>query len=122
MADDGRSAEIPKAPTDDTVKRMARTRLIDLADAYLVARGVRTAGMSIGRIAELALTMRSGGGLGTTSDFPGLLANTANKLLEIGYAESPSPWRQFARRVDRPDFKEFSIVRRSGAPRLTKVN
>jgi len=122
MADDGRSAEIPKAPTDDTVKRMARTRLIDLADAYLVARGVRTAGMSIGRIAELALTMRSGGGLGTTSDFPGLLANTANKLLEIGYAESPSPRRQFARRVDRPDFKEFSIVRRSGAPRLTKVN
>lgn len=122
MTDEGRGSEIPKAPTDDTVKRMARTRLIDLAETYLIARGVRTAGMSVGRIAELALTMRSGGGLSTTSDFPGLLANTANKLLEIGYAESPSPWRQFARRVDRPDFKEFSIVRRSGAPRLTKVN
>lgn len=118
----GRSSDIPKTPSDDMTKRFARTRLIDLAEHFLNARGVRTAGLSVGRIAELALTLRSGGGLGTTSDFPDILANTANKLLLIGYSESPSPWREFARRVDRPDFKEFSIVRRSGAPRLAKVN
>ena len=121
LTDAGNASEIPKPLTDDTTKRFARMRLIDLAETFLNARGVRTAGMSIGRIAELALTMRSGG-LGTTSDFPNLLANTANKLLLVGYSESPSPWRNLARRVDRPDFREFSIVRRSGAPRLNKLN
>jgi len=107
---------------DDTTAKLARSRLIDLASIYLEQRGVRTQSLSHGQIAELALTMRSGGGMHTTGDFPNILANTANKLLAIGYAESQSPWRNFARRRDRPDFKEFKIVRRSGAPRLTPVN
>lgn len=105
---------------DEVTSKMARSRLIDLAEHYLELRGFRTRGLTHGQIAELA--MRSGGGLQTTSDFPNLPANTANKRLQVGYAEATSPWRNFARRSDRPDFKEFKIVARSNAPRLAPVN
>lgn len=120
----GLEPHVPKAPTDETVRRFARGRLLDIADTFLQSRGIRTGGMSIGQIAETALAYRSNGAMMTTADFPGLLANTANKLLSVGYSEVTSPWREIglARRQDRPDFKTFTMYRRSGAPGLAKIN
>lgn len=120
----GKASEIPAQLTDESGRRMQRARLIDVAEAFLRARGVSTAAMSPGHIAETALAYRSAGSMMTTADFAGLLANTANKMLSIGYSEVTSPWRDcgIARRVDRPDFKTFTMYRRAGAPGLARIN
>lgn len=120
----GKASEIPAQLTDETGRRMRRARLIDVAESFLRARGIHTAAMSPGHIAETALAYRSGGSMMTTADFAGLLANTANKMLSIGYSEVTSPWRDcgIARRVDRPDFKTFTMYRRAGAPGLARIN
>ncbi len=120
----GKASEIPAQLTDDDGRRMRRARLVDVAEAFLRARGVNTAAMAPGHIAETALAYRSAGSMMTTADFAGLLANTANKMLSIGYSEVTSPWREcgIARRVDRPDFKTFTMYRRAGAPGLARIN
>lgn len=111
------------ALTDDTTRRMRRSRLLDLAEQFLESRGISCASKTPNEIAWAALAYRSaGGGLATTGDFSSILGNAANKMLAAGYTEVTSPWRNFARRQDRPDFKQFSIYRRSGAPDLETVN
>lgn len=124
LKDEGRKDEItPDLGDDDMPRRFMRARLIDLAATFLESRGINTTRMSPNDIALGALHFRgAGGGLATTSDFSAILAAGANKMLAIGYQEVTSPWREFARRVDRPDFKQFSIFRRSGAPNLEVVN
>ena len=116
--------EVIKAPTDPEMIRAARKPLLMLCEDFLVSRGINTSRMSPNDIASAAISYRSGvGGLHTTTDFSGLLANTANKILQVGYAEVTSPWRELiGRRNDRPDFKQFSIYRRSAAPNLEIVN
>jgi len=98
--------------------------MLMLAAEFLESRGMNTTRMSPNDIAENCLKYRSGaGGLHTTTDFAGLLANTANKMLLTGYAEVTSPWRELiGRRMDRPDFKTFSLYRRSAAPNLEPIN
>lgn len=124
LEDDGKSDQITPAMTDETSKRVMRSRLIDVAERFLQSRGIPTGGMSTGQIAEAALSYRAGGVMGTTADFPNLLANTANKMLSVGYSEPTSPWREIgiARRLDRDDFKTFTMLRRSGAPGLARIN
>lgn len=120
---EGRASEIVAPMTDETTRRLSRSRLIDVAEAFLRSRGIPTGSMSVGQIAEAALSYR-GGSMMSTADFPNLLANTANKMLALGYSEVTSPWRDIglARRLDRPDFKTFSMYRRAGAPGLARIN
>lgn len=109
-------------PTDPDVIKAGRKRLIDLAEDFLRSRGVDTKRMGNNDIALTALHWRSGG-LATTSDFSALLSNVANKMLVMAYSEVQSAWREtIGERSDRPDFKQFSIFRRSGAPDLEVVN
>lgn len=124
-AKDARVEKIaPPKHDDHDVARTARKSMLQLAEEFLQARNIDTRRMSPNEIAMRALSYRSGsGGLATTSDFSSLLGNTANKMLWAGYAEVTSPWRELiGRRMDRPDFKQFSIFRRSGAPDLEVVN
>jgi HK97 family phage prohead protease len=108
--------------SDERSHRARRARLIDLAEQFLEARGFNCAGWSPNEIAMRALAFRSAaGGLATTGDFATLLGNAANKMLAVGYAEVMSPWREFSRLHNRPDFKQFSIFRRSGAPSLEAI-
>ncbi len=120
----GKANEVLAPMVDESTRRFARARLVDVAEDFLRSRGISTGGMSHGVIAETALAYRGNGGMMTTADFPGLLANTANKMLAIGYTEVTSPWREIgiARRVDRPDFKTFTMYRKAGAPGLAKIN
>lgn len=111
-------------PKDDDAIKYGRKRLIDIADDFLRSRNIDTKRMTPNEIAGHALGYRSGGGaLATTADFSAILGNVANKMLWLGYAEVTSPWRELiGRRIDRPDFKQFSIFRRSAAPDLEVVN
>lgn len=57
----------------------------------------------------------------TTSDFPLLLANTANKALMAGYEAEPASHTMWVRETEAPDFKTLSRVQRSEAPALLEV-
>ncbi len=57
----------------------------------------------------------------TTSDFPLLLANTANKALMAGYEAEPASHTLWVRETEAPDFKTLSRVQRSEAPALLEV-
>lgn len=94
--------------------------LIDFARTALEFNGVKTRGMSRPEIARAALSQRSVSGL-STSDFPGLLANTASKSLRAGYVLAPRTFLQWCTEMNLPDFKTFRTVSLSGAPQLAPI-
>ena len=60
--------------------------------------------------------------LHSTSDFPILLSNTANKSLVAAYNAAPQTFRPLVRTVSVPDFKTVSRVSLAGKPNLEVVN
>ena len=96
--------------------------LLEIARHTLEARGVRTTGMGRVTLAGEALAQRSFGGLHTTSDFPAVLANVANKSLRASYEAAPQTFRPLVRIVTVPDFKEVSRTQLGEAPQFEKVN
>ncbi len=103
--------------------------LVDIARECLEAAGVKTRGMSRNEIARVALQGRLGAaeyfdGVGsmTTSDFPNILANVANKTLRQAYEAAPRTFVPFCRQVSASDFKPINRVQLSDVPTLPKVN
>ena len=74
----------------------------ELARELLELRGVNTRGMSTNQIVDRSFH--------STSDFPNLMLNVAQKSLIQAYSEEPQTWRPLARREDLPDFKEATEV------------
>lgn len=93
--------------------------LLDLARMSLERRGIATAGMGRMEIAGLALQTRAG--LHSTSDFPFILANVANKTLRTAYENTPRTFIVWARQATITDFKQVSRVQLGGAPNLQLV-
>ncbi len=99
--------------------------MLDVAKAYLQARGIRITGMSKMDIAGLALGLsqtRGGVGMHTTSDFPLLLADVANKSLRAEYTAAPQTFQPITRPVSLTDFKAANRVQIGDAPALLLVN
>jgi phage major head subunit gpT-like protein len=65
---------------------------------------------------------RSGALNHSTSDFPYILANVANKSLQQGYEQAPTSYQFLARIVSRPDFKTNSVTALSDGPAFELVN
>ena len=98
--------------------------LVDMARVSLRAAGVHGVdGMSARDIAKLAMAPQRGMAMGrdfdgniralgghTTSDFPLLLANVANKSLLPGYEAEPINFMPFCTDRNLPDFKQASVV------------
>lgn len=100
--------------------------LSDMARECLEAQGVRTRGMTRMEVAEAALSARRYGGFRgagelTSSDFPNLLANVANKSLRAAYVEAPRTFLPWCRQSDLPDFKDARMIALSGAPDLRQL-
>jgi HK97 family phage prohead protease len=57
----------------------------------------------------------------STSDFPLLLSNLADKVLQAGYREAPATWRSWCATGSLSDFKEAYKLRMSEAPMLEPV-
>ena len=97
--------------------------LVDMARDCLEAEGISTRGMSRDEIARAALagSMRAGG-MHSTSDFPIVLANTANKTLRAAYEAAPQTFRPLVRVVSLPDFKTADRIQLGEAPAFEKVN
>ena len=103
-------------------------KLIDMAKEALELRGTNPRGMDVTRIAELALQGSSRGpeffvgGAESTSDFPAILANVANKTLRQGYEAYPRTFQPFCRQVTAQDFKPINRVMLADAPALQALN
>jgi hypothetical protein len=101
--------------------------LVDMGRECLQEAGVKTRGMSRMDIAEQALKGRVNseeflGGMATTSDFPNILANVANKSLRTAYSAAPRTYIPFCRMVTASDFKPINRVQLSEIAALQKVN
>jgi hypothetical protein len=99
-----------------------------MAKEYLSLKGINPRGMDVTRIAELALQGQSrgpeffAGGAESTSDFPAILANVANKTLRQGYEAYPRTFQPFCRQVTAQDFKPINRVMLADAPALQPLN
>jgi len=58
----------------------------------------------------------------TTSDFPNILENVANKSLLLGYKEAEETWRDWCSVHSAKDFKQISVTQLSEAPNLEGLN
>jgi hypothetical protein len=98
---------------DDVGRDWAGQTLLDLARECLESTGTRTRRLPRHEIARLALS---------TSDFPSILADVANKTLRQAYAAYPRTFLPFSRRRSAVDFKNINAVQLGEAPSLQKVN
>jgi HK97 family phage prohead protease len=88
--------------------------LVDLAKESLRMAGVNTTGWSRAKIVERAFTHSS-------SDFPNILLDVANKALTQGYREQPVTYKKFTRETSATDFKANHRVRISSFTDLEEV-
>lgn len=103
-------------------REFAGLTLMEMARDFLEAHGVSTRGMSKNEIAERALAAGiRAGGMMSTSDFPMILANVANKTLRAAYEAAPQTWRPLVRVTTTPDFKEVTRAQLGEAPAFEKV-
>jgi len=98
---------------DELGRDWAGQTLLDLARECLETSGTRTRRMPRHEIAKLALS---------TSDFPSILADVANKTLRQAYEAYPRTFLPFSRRRSAVDFKNINAVQLGEAPSLMKVN
>lgn len=87
--------------------------LLEIGRLVLQSHGVSVTGVSKLQIAEQAMH--------STSDFPEILANTANKALRRAYEESPQTYQPFTSESTAPNFKEMARVQLGEAPNLEVV-
>jgi len=109
-----------KFPLDDNARNYRGRSLLRCAELVLEARGFRTGGLSGMDIARDALNMRAGAH--TTSDFPNILEDVANKTLRAAYAAAPQTFAPITRRVSVADFKNVNRNQLGEFPALAKVN
>lgn len=121
-------------PAENKIERgtieseFANRSLLWIAEDVLKRSGVNTSHMTRSQIAERALSMRSHApasvrapGMISTSDFPLILADVANKSLRLGYETAPRTFTAWARRTTAVDFKEIKRLQMSGGMALVSV-
>lgn len=112
-----------KVELNDAGRQYRGLSLIEMAREYAhTVLKVDTRGMNKMDVAGLALGNTRAGGQHTTSDFPIILANVANKTLRDGYALAPQTWRPLGRQANLSDFKQRTRAQFGEAPSLSKVN
>ncbi len=109
-------------------REYAGLTLVDMARECLTAAGVKTRGMSRDEVARVALQGRNGAaqyfdasGM-TTSDFPAILANVANKSLRKAYEAAPKTFMPFCTQTTAADFKLITRAQLSDVPTLSPIN
>lgn len=105
-----------KVKLEDSARRFMGLSLMELARENVRQRlGEKaTHGVSKMRLVELAFH--------STSDFPSILANVANKSLRAAYELAPQTFRPIARRTTAPDFKTITRAQLGEMATLQKVN
>jgi hypothetical protein len=97
----------------DGARQYVGLSLLDVGKECLAAKGIRWQNKNRTEIVTLAFQ--------STSDFPSILANVANKSLRAGYDMTESQWKLISARRTAPDFKQVSELTLDGSSRLEKV-
>ncbi len=97
----------------DGARGYAACTLLDIAKECLAAQGINWRTKSRNEIATLAFQ--------STSDFPFILADVANKTLRAGYDLVPAQWRSIAARRTAADFKTVKEMTLDSSSRLELV-
>lgn len=119
--------ETQQTHAEEMAREYRNFKLLEMAKEFLQLKGVDPRGMDARLIAELALRGPSRGveffdGAESTSDFPAILANVANKTLRQGYEAYPRTFQPFCRQMTAADFKPINRVMLADAPSLQKLN
>lgn len=124
-----RSEPTKYADQADKARDYAGCSLLEMAKESLEAVGVKTRGMSRQDLAAAALNGRFGSAghyfasaQASTSDFPNILANVANKSMRQAYEAFPQTFRPFCRQVTAADFKPINRVQLSDVAALQPLN
>lgn len=88
--------------------------LLRMAEECLERTGKSTRGMHKMEMVQFALQ--------SVSDFPNILAATANKTLRSGYEAAPQTWRPLALRESIPDFKLKTLLTLGDVSAFQKIN
>jgi len=94
-------------------RKFVRRRSVDMLEAYLVSRGVNTDYLTPGQIIDRAFH--------STSDFPNILADVANKRLLAGYQEEAQTFKEFCTQRNLADFKPHNNVQLQGKLTLSRT-
>jgi phage head maturation protease len=103
---------------DDKSRQYRGMSLLDVGRAFLSARGMRTSGLDRSRLVDVLLTRT---GLHTTTDFPALFEDAANKTLRAAYEAAPQTWQPISRLVTLSDFKPSRQLQVGDAPALLEI-
>lgn len=126
------SRGLPIAKPAEGSEHLRRLGFVGMARLCLEQKGIRTSHMDNEQILLTALGKRivgrptgidgkrTDGGL-STSDFDYVLANSANKVLMIGYAQAPATWRVWCSKGSNKDFKASARVRASDLANFREV-
>lgn len=98
---------------DEKSREFRGMTLLDMAKAALGSAGIGWRSMTSSEIAIKALH--------STSDFPNLLADVANKSLRDAYEAAPKTFMPLARQVSVSDFKTIRRLQLGEAPALAEI-
>lgn len=101
-------------PANDAFRQFAGASLIEMARECLMAAGYRMPRFDRDATARLALH--------TTSDFPGILADSINKIMLPSYQKAAPAFREFFSQRTFRDFRDHSFLRLSDFPQLLEVD
>jgi phage major head subunit gpT-like protein len=104
----------PAHKPGDAARPFVGRSMVRLAEEVLRLRGIEIIGLSDGAIVDRALH--------STSDFPLLLGDVANKVLREHMAAAPAAIKQICRQTTIPDFRNRYSIQLGQAPTLMKVN
>jgi phage head maturation protease len=85
--------------------------LVEIARDICHMHGKYKIGMSKRQVVDMALTLRSGGGEQTISDFAVVLENIMHKVLLGRYAQAPDSWREVCGTDSVDDFRKHNRYR-----------
>lgn len=108
-------------PLTDQGRNFRGMSLLEIGRESLERMGVSTRGMLKMELAGEVLRTRAGPGYHSSSDFPILLANVANKTLRNAYESTPRTFTGWARQASATDFKQVQRTQIAGAPDLIRV-
>lgn len=111
-------------PITEEGRQFRGMTLIDMARDMVESTGVSTRGLSRNKIAGMALSgsfWQQRLGMQTTSDFPNILADVANKSLRQAYEQAPQTFRPFTRTVTNADYKNINRTQLGEGPALLEV-
>ena len=88
-----------------------------LGFADIAREALHVSGVDVSRLSKDAILKRAM----SASDFPLILANSANKAMMMGYKAAPSSWRAWAKQGVLNDFKTATRLQLSDAPDMLEV-